>query len=111
MARRLNEESLMSHPSSQPSPWKDRAQRASRFAFIGFAAIAAFFLITEHGAHLFGWLPFLILLACPFLHMFGHGGHQHDSDRSEAPARSPSSSPPAAKEDSTPGTSPTQHHH
>ena len=47
-------------------------------ALIGFLAIAGFYLITEHRAHVFGILPFLLLLACPLLHMFmhrGHGGH------------------------------------
>lgn len=47
----------------------------SWWAFGGFVAIAGFFLISEHRAHLFGALPFLFLLACPLLHMFGHGGH------------------------------------
>lgn len=41
-----------------------------------FLAIAGFFLITEHRAHLFGALPWLLLLACPLLH-FLHGGHGH----------------------------------
>ena len=51
--------------------------RSSRrwWAFAGFIVIAGFFLVTEHRAHLFGILPFLFLLACPLLHMFGHGGH------------------------------------
>ena len=40
-----------------------------------FLAIAAFFLLTEHTAHLFGALPFLLLLACPLMHLFMHGGH------------------------------------
>lgn len=44
-------------------------------ATIGFLIVVAFFLTTEHRAHLFGLLPFLLLLACPLLHMFGHGGH------------------------------------
>lgn len=45
-------------------------------AFLGFAAIAGFFLLTEHRAHLLGILPWaLLLLACPLLHMFMHGGH------------------------------------
>jgi DUF2933 family protein len=49
-----------------------------RFVFFAFLAIAAFFLILEHRAHLSGvlsYLPFLLLLACPFLHIFGHGSH------------------------------------
>lgn len=59
------------------------------WAFIGFAAIAAFFLIAEHTAHLSGWLPWLLLLACPLMHIFGHGhgGHKHDKpdDGEKAP--------------------------
>lgn len=41
-----------------------------------FLAIAGFFLITEHTAHTFRALPLLLLLACPFLHMFSHGRHR-----------------------------------
>ncbi|HKZ78268.1 MAG TPA: DUF2933 domain-containing protein [Pyrinomonadaceae bacterium] len=40
-----------------------------------FLAIIGFFLFTEHRAHLFGILPYLLLLACPLVHMFMHGGH------------------------------------
>ena len=43
--------------------------------FIAFLAIAAFFLITEHTAHLFGVIPYVLLLLCPLLHFFMHGGH------------------------------------
>lgn len=42
---------------------------------VAFLAIAAFFLLTEHRAHLFGALPFLLLLACPLMHLFMHRGH------------------------------------
>jgi hypothetical protein len=41
-------------------------------------AVAAFYLWTEHRAHLLGALPYIILLACPVMHHFmhhGHGGH------------------------------------
>jgi copper chaperone CopZ len=63
-------------PLSERLPMHDETtQSRSWWAFAGFMAIAAFFLFTEHRAHLFGILPFLFLLACPFLHMFGHGGH------------------------------------
>ena len=37
--------------------------------------IAGFFLWSEHRAHTLGALPYLLLLATPFLHMFMHGGH------------------------------------
>jgi hypothetical protein len=52
----------------------------TNWILIGFLAIAAFFLITEHTAHVLGAVPYLILLLCPVLHFFmhrGHGGHGH----------------------------------
>jgi hypothetical protein len=45
---------------------------------LGFLAIAGYFLWTEHRAHLIAglsWLPWLLVLACVFLHSFMHGGH------------------------------------
>ena len=48
---------------------------------IVFLVIAAFFLITEHGAHLFGVLPYLLLLACPLMHWLMHGGHGEEHRR------------------------------
>lgn len=49
---------------------------------IGFLAIAAFFLFSEHRAHALGALPFLLLLTCPLMHLFMHrghgGGYKHD---------------------------------
>ncbi|MGH8210391.1 MAG: DUF2933 domain-containing protein [Steroidobacteraceae bacterium] len=45
----------------------------------GFLAIAGFFLITEHTAHVLGALPWLFLAACPLMHLFMHHGHgEHD---------------------------------
>lgn len=58
--------------------WESR----SNWVLLAFLAIAGFYLITEHRAHVFGALPFLILLACPLMHVFmhrGHGGHDHGS--------------------------------
>lgn len=57
--------------------WRSR----SGLVLLGFAAIAGFFLLSEHRAHLFGWLPWLILLACPLLHVFMHGGHGKEGRR------------------------------
>ena len=49
----------------------------SRYAIglLVMGAIAAYFLLNEHRAHFFGALPLLLLLACPLMHMFMHGGH------------------------------------
>lgn len=58
----------------------DEARHKSRrgwWVFLGFAAIAAFLLFTEHRAHVLGLLPWLLLAACPLMHLFMHGGHGH----------------------------------
>ncbi|MDH4581590.1 DUF2933 domain-containing protein [Pseudomonas sp. BN415] len=54
------------------------------WVFGGFAIIAGFFLLTEHRAHVLGILPYLLLAACPLMHLFmhhGHGGHRHGDGR------------------------------
>jgi hypothetical protein len=54
---------------------------------LGFIGVAGYFLVTEHTAHLFGILPWLLILACPLMHLFmhhgGHGGHNHQSTGQE----------------------------
>lgn len=45
--------------------------------FLGFLALAAGLLIAEHRVHVLGALPWLILLACPLMHLFMHRGHSH----------------------------------
>ncbi len=52
----------------------------ANIALIVFLIIGAVFLVTEHRAHLAGWIPYwpyLLLLACPLMHLFMHGGHGH----------------------------------
>ena len=57
----------------------------SGLALLGFLAIAAFFLLSEHRAHALGILPFVLLLLCPLLHLFGHGGHNRESRKRDRP--------------------------
>ena len=67
--------------SRNGNAWSSRA----KWAFAVFAIVGAFFLIAEHRAHVFSFLPWLILLACPLMHMFMHGGHgSHSSDHGRA---------------------------
>jgi hypothetical protein len=47
---------------------------------VGFLAVAAFFLATEHTAHFLRALPWLLLAACPLMHLFMHHGGGHDRD-------------------------------
>ena len=75
------------------------------WVFWGFVLTAGFFLITEHRAHVFQYLPFLLLAACPLMHLFhrhgGHGGHGGDA---------PSTGPADEKKSDRPSDS-GQHHH
>jgi len=38
-------------------------------------ASAFYFLFVEHGAHILPYLPYLIILLCPLMHVFMHKGH------------------------------------
>ena len=69
------------HESDNDGAMKSKAN----IALIVFLIIGAFFLVTEHRAHLSGWLsywPYLLLLACPLMHLFMHGGHGHGGHES-----------------------------
>ncbi len=61
-------------------------------AALGLIGAVSYFLLVEHRAHLFEFLPFLILLLCPLMHVFmhgghgGHGGHEHKEIESEQDA-------------------------
>lgn len=63
----------MDHPRHDPPPpfWKSPAG----LTLIVAVAVAGFYLVTEHRAHLYWMLPYLILLACPLMHFFMHGSH------------------------------------
>ena len=53
----------------------------------GFIIVAGFFLLTEHAAHVFGVLPYLLILACPLMHLFMH--HGHHGGHGQAPRSQP----------------------
>lgn len=45
---------------------------------LSLAFVSAFFLLREHWGHALSFAPYLLLLACPLLHLFmghGHGAH------------------------------------
>ena len=47
--------------------------------WLGLAA-AVLWMLYRHNAHLVQLVPFLLVLACPLMHLFGHGrhgGHRH----------------------------------
>jgi hypothetical protein len=74
-------------PRTQPAGRRDapRSWWASPVGIVtlGFLGVAGYFLITEHTAHVLGALPWLLLAACPVMHLFmhhgQHGGHDHSA--------------------------------
>jgi Protein of unknown function (DUF2933) len=52
------------HNHSHVPLWQTRGG----VVLLGFLAIAAFYLLSEHTAHVFGALPYLLILACPLMH-------------------------------------------
>ena len=84
-------------PGSHPAPpfWRSRYG----LGLLVFGAVAAYFLLREHRAHFLGALPFLILLACPLMHVFMHHGHgKHSSSDGDLPENQRNSKRSAAQE-------------
>ncbi len=77
------------HPLPTESFWRSRAS----IALLVLGAVAAFFLLSEHWAHALGVAPYLLVLACPLMHVFmhhgrGHGhGHGSPDDRPKGDSR------------------------
>jgi len=51
-----------------------------RIAILVFSLIAAVLLLSEHRVHALSLLPYLLLIACPLLHLL----HRHGSHRDKA---------------------------
>lgn len=89
-----------------PSFWRSRYA----IGLVLFAAIALFFLLSEHRAHTLSALPYLLLAVSPFLHIFMHRGHGHG--HRGADEGKGSSGDRAADAGASEGRSrTTQHHH
>ena len=67
--------------TSQPRPFWTRPAVLAAAAVL---VIVAFYLLREHWGHVLGMWPYLILLACPLMHLFhGHGGHTDNPPRQD----------------------------
>lgn len=46
-----------------------------------------YFIVMEHWQHFLNALPYLVLLACPLMHVFMHRGHGHSHYRDDQESR------------------------
>ena len=81
----------MTESGSRDRRWFTSRSGVALIAFLGVAGVS---LVTEHRAHVLGILPYLLLLACPLIHLFhgrgrhGSGHDDHDSQSGAGGARS-----------------------
>lgn len=68
----------MNQEHQHTAPAEQKTLRRYPFVLIGFLLVIGYFLLTEHRAHIIPFLPFLLLAACPLMHVFMHHGHGHD---------------------------------
>lgn len=85
----------MNHDHSQhgAEPRTFWGSRAS-IGLLVLGGIALYFLLTEHRAHFLTALPFLLLLACPLMHVFMHGGHGGGKGHQHGGQQSPDNTAP-----------------
>ena len=60
--------------------------RPLKIALVMVVLVGGFYLLREHWSHVAGNWIYLLLLACPLMHLFhGHGGHGGHASPSSAP--------------------------
>jgi len=67
--------------STKPGFWRTRSGIVT-CVFLGIAAILLIFEHRVHALEAMPYLPYLLILACPLMHLFmhrGHSGHGHGS--------------------------------
>ena len=69
--------SLHDHSHDHDRPQRNFLSSRAGLVLLGFLAIAGLLLVYEHRAHIFvgNWLLVALLVACPLMHIFMHGGH------------------------------------
>ena len=72
------------HIPETPKNWR-RALVGTPLGWVVTLALAALgvYLFVNHTGHIVAALPYLLLMACPLLHLFMHGGHGHHHGKRE----------------------------
>ena len=72
--------------NDRPRPWW---RNPTKLPFIAFLAIGAYFLWSEHQAHIVEFLPWTLVLACVGVHLFMHGTHGHRGKQRDVKSQPP----------------------
>ena len=72
-----------------PANYKAPLWKRIHWAVWCLLGIGAALLITDHWVHVLGVLPYLVLLACPLMHIFMHGKHGHGDHHSDHGKKTP----------------------
>lgn len=78
----------MNHPVDDTgAPKAPPGRKPFTVAMLMVALIVVFYLLREHWGHVAGLWPYILLLACPLMHLFhGHGGHgRHGTHGGQGP--------------------------
>lgn len=67
----------LDHADPSQRPRKRWSFGLTLLVTVALAGVA--WLLTRHTEHVVRYLPILILLACPLMHVFGHGHGRHGS--------------------------------
>ena len=63
------------HLDERKSDFLDWVLSRTGVATVVVVSVLAFLIYEGHSAHLLGALPYLLILSCPLIHFFMHGGH------------------------------------
>ncbi len=63
------------------------SNKSWRYALFAVVSLVGYYLVKEHRAHVLAVLPFVLLAACPLMHLFMHRGHskRHNGSHHEEP--------------------------
>jgi hypothetical protein len=63
------------------------SNKSWRYALFAAVVLVGYYLVKEHRAHVLAVLPFVLLAACPLMHLFMHRGHskRHSGSDDEGP--------------------------
>ncbi len=81
--------STTGHDQAPASRGSSGSSRPVKTALLMVAVVGGFYLLREHWDHVAGNWVYLLLLACPLLHLFhghgGHGGHGPHGSKPDSP--------------------------